>query len=244
MLHDETTDIFGWPYLVMPRMPGTCSNERSILTMLGDAARRDVAVALANGLVELQRLSWRFAGDFDPTVTLAPYPLGDTQHIVDETTRFAASARANGAFARDDDLWVDAAAQRALSNAPEHRYVYVHGDYKLNNLTVMPADTGWRVSGVFDLHESRFGDGAVDLVRQTCSYLDTDAPLAAVFAQAYLRMAKHDANVAARMPLYVINDRIKIWEYFTRPDARADWPKRTTFRPWAERYVDGICAVV
>src|SRR5262249_24215942 len=27
MLHDETSEIFGWPYLVMPKMPGHCFNE-------------------------------------------------------------------------------------------------------------------------------------------------------------------------------------------------------------------------
>ena len=62
MLHDETGDIFGWPYLVMPRMPGTCFDERGIMQALPAAQRHDVAVALGENLAEMQRLTSPFAG--------------------------------------------------------------------------------------------------------------------------------------------------------------------------------------
>jgi hypothetical protein len=33
---------------------------------------------------------------------------------------------------------------------------------------------------------------------------------------------------------------MKLWEFFTRPEARAAWSRGKTFRGWAERYVDGL----
>jgi hygromycin-B 7''-O-kinase len=240
MLHDEQSDIFGWPYLVMPRMPGSCFNERTIVEALSYDERSAVAVALAEALVEQQRLTSPFAGDFDPGVTLRPYPHGNTRHVIDETRWFAASARKNGAFTDEDDRWIDSAAERALASNASRPNVYVHGDYKLNNLTVMRRGAKWVVSGLFDLHESRFGDGASDLVRQACSYLDTDAALAGTFVETYLRGAGEDESLSERMPLYIAQERIKLWEYFTRPDSLADWTKGRTFRRFAQRYVDRI----
>ena len=64
MLHDQTSDILGWPYLVMPRMPGICFDERSIRKALAPEARRKVAVALAETLADAQRLTSPFPGDF------------------------------------------------------------------------------------------------------------------------------------------------------------------------------------
>ncbi|HEV2650248.1 MAG TPA: hypothetical protein VGU69_03240, partial [Rhizomicrobium sp.] len=98
----------------------------------------------------------------------------------------------------------------------------------------------WRVAGLFDLHESHFGDGAFDLVRQASSYLDTDPHLAKVFVDAYRARAPVDPSIAERMPLHIVNDRMKIWQFFTQPGARADWTERKTFRGWAQRYMDRI----
>jgi len=245
MLHDESSDIFGWPYLVMPRMPGVCFNERSILQALAPADRRSVAVALGAMLAEVQRLSWPFAGDISITsIALEPYARGWTQQVIDETCMLAKMAEQQGTLTGDDHAWIDAAAARALAGAGSRPSTFVHGDYKLNNLTVMQSGEGWRVSGLFDLHEARFGDGALDIVRQSCSYLDTESELAAVFIATYLEHVGIGAGIEALLPLYVINDRMKFWEFFTRPGARAAWSRGKTFREWAERYVDGLLSLL
>ena len=57
MLHDQTSDILGWPYLVMPKMPGQCFNERNILKHLSPEDRHGVARALGAMLVEMQELT-------------------------------------------------------------------------------------------------------------------------------------------------------------------------------------------
>lgn len=235
MLHDETSDIFGWPYLMMPRMPGHCFNERDILKALEPADRRGVAVALGETLAEMQRLTSPFAGDFNQTsIALEPYPEGPVGWIVREAQAIAQAC--GGSLTRDDMDWIETAAEGAKGDAAN---TYVHCDYKLNNLTVMRDRGAWRVSGLFDLHEARFADGALDVVRTACSYIDTEPELAHVFRDAYSKPLD-----PARMTLYVLNDRLKFWGYFSRPDINAEWLRGKTFRGWAQRYVDGVLALL
>jgi aminoglycoside phosphotransferase (APT) family kinase protein len=159
--------------------------------------------------------------------------------VARETARFADNARSNGALTQEDDAWIARIVEAALAHAPTDRAnAYVHGDYKLGNLCVVEEDGAWRVSGLFDLHESRFGDGASDLCRQLCSYLDTDVELAGVFLDAYRARADLGPAIEARFALYLVNDRMKFWDYFTRPPKRASWLEGHTFRSWVGRYLN------
>jgi aminoglycoside phosphotransferase (APT) family kinase protein len=235
MLHDQTSDIFGWPYLVMPKMPGHCFNERDILKALAPEDRRGVAIALGENLAEMQRLSSAFAGDFSPvSIALEPYPEGAVGWLVREARAIAASC--GDRLTADDRAWIEAAAEGARGEAAN---TYVHCDYKLNNLTVIKEGGAWRVSGLFDLHEARFADGALDVVRTACSYLDTEPELARVFSDAYGRRLD-----PARMTLYVLNDRLKFWDYFSRPENSAAWLRGKTFQQWAQRYVDLVLKIL
>jgi len=244
MLHDETNDILGWPYLVMPRMPGECFDERSIRKALAPEDRRSVAIALGTTLADAQRLTSPVAGDFGiASITLEPYPVGAIQHVADETHAIANLAAQQGSMTDDDFAWIGAAAARAVSVAPRPN-TFVHCDYKLNNLTVLQTGNGWRVSGLFDLHEAQFGDGARDLARQACSYLDTEPELASVFVDSYLQHVASDVHIGELLPLYVMNDRMKFWQFFSQPSTRAAWTVGKTFRGWAERYVEGVLGLL
>lgn len=240
MLHDEKSDIFGWPYLIMPKMPGRCFNERDILKALSADDRRSVAEALGSMLAEMQELTSPFAGNFDvDTIELTPFAGGNTQHVIDETHGMEIGAKADGVLTFDDVEWIETSVQRARA-AGERPNTYVHCDYKLNNLTLGQDNGSWRVQGLFDLHEAKFGDGALDIVRQTCSYLDTEPKLARVFAEGYFTRVGRDRRLENLMPLYVINDRMKFWAFFARPAERAPWTVGKTFRQWATRYLDAI----
>jgi aminoglycoside phosphotransferase (APT) family kinase protein len=244
MLHDQTGDILGWPYLVMPKMPGHCFNERTIMKLLPEKDRRGVAKALGEMLVEMQKLTTPFAGSFDvDTVELTPFAGGNTGHAIDETRDAVAAASDNGVMTANDLEWIDAAEQSARA-AGDRPNTYVHCDYKLNNLTVSKDGDGWRVTGLFDLHEARFGDGALDLVRQACSYLDTEPALARVFVESYFVRVTRDPRIKELLPLYLINDRMKFWTFFANPASPAPWTKGRTFRSWAEPYLDAMRAFI
>jgi aminoglycoside phosphotransferase (APT) family kinase protein len=247
-LLDKTTDIFGWPYIVMPRMPGTCFEDSTIGQLISEDEQLAIANALGRALAILQTVDWPFAGEFDTSITLVPYPLGHMAHVARETRIFAGSARTNGRFTKEDDVWTEQIFSDALSignPAPARPNVYVHGDYKLNNLCLMGTGNDWKVSGVFDLHGSHFGDGASDLCRQACSYLDRGGPdIARAFVSSYRKENGPDPTLVDRMPAYLLNERVKIWEYFTRPDVDAAFFKDHTFRSWTEPYIERLLALL
>jgi aminoglycoside phosphotransferase (APT) family kinase protein len=237
--HDETDDIFGWPYLLMPKMPGHCFNERDILKALGADDRRGVATALGAMLAQMQRLRWPLSGGMDSDIELKPYPGGHTEQLIRQTLLSAATARRNGAFEDADQDFVERAAASARVVADQDRpHTFVHVDYKLNNLTVMKDGERWRVSGIFDLHEAHFGDGALDIVRTFCSYLDSEPHLAPVFLDSYRTRMPPDPTLRARAPLYVVNDRMKFWAFFAKAE-RPSWLKGN-FRDFARRYLEAL----
>jgi hypothetical protein len=241
MLHDEASDIFGWPYLVMPRMPGQCFDERSIRKSLDREDRRGVAIALSEMLAEMQTLTWPFAGDFgEASIQLEPNPDGVIGQALAETRMIVRSAAERGTLISDEIAWIETLAQTALAAASERPNTYAHCDYKLNNLTVMKVNETWHVAGLFDFHEARFADGALDIVRQACAYFDSDPEQARVFVRAYLGSVAPDRRIRELMPFFVANDRLKFWDFFARPEARASWTEGKTFRGWAQHYMDAV----
>ncbi len=243
-LHDQASDIFGWPYLTMPRMPGSCFNERTILKALGAEDRQAVAAATGVTLAQLQALTSPFSGGFDvDTIMLTPDRGGYTERVTGETRQAAIAAEANGVMTAADMDWIEAVA-RDVWKAGERPNSFLHGDYKLDNMTVAQEAGRWRVTGVFDFHTARFGDGALDLVHQACGYLDTEPVLARVFVDAYRANVRNDADLRPWMPLYVVRNRVGLWQYFVRTEAPPVWGLGKTFRGWAEPYLSRMLSLL
>lgn len=237
----KDADILGWPYIVMPRMPGHCFDERSIRKSLSLDQRHEVAHALGDVLARQQKLAWSFAGDVDPnTYELKPFPGGYLEQMARQTLRFAENTGGIGTLSRDDNAWIQHIIDAAAAHSQDEQAVYVHGDFKLGNLCVTDNGGTWHASGILDLHTSHFGDGEADLCRMLCSFLDTDTSLARVFLDAYRAKRPLAEALPVRMPLYLVNERLKIWQYFTRPDVDAPWLKGKTFRSWVQPYLDRI----
>src|ERR1041384_1862779 len=90
-LLDKEADIFGWPYIIMPRMPGHCFDDRELFKALSLEQRRATARAIGATLANMQKLAWPFAGDFDFSLKLAPYAGGHTRHVIRETAKYVES---------------------------------------------------------------------------------------------------------------------------------------------------------
>ena len=242
--YDPASDIFGWPYLVMPRMPGECFNERSIRKALPPQARREVAASIGATLAELQRLSAPAVGDYDPdTGALAFHSDGYRGHLIRSISEVAKGGEAAGVMTAADLAWIRELAL-GVRDLPARAVTFVHGDYKLDNMTVVERDGAWRVGGVFDLHTARFGDSARDVVRAACAYLDTETELAQAMIEAWRAGGGDAAGLGPWLPLYVASERSSIWAAFVKRDARPAWSAGHTFRSWTERYLDQLAALL
>ena len=242
-LLDPTTAIFGWPYLLMPRLHGT----HPLAAHLSLPAKLAIAQALGQNLAALQALTWPFAGDYDlASQTIQPFPGGFTQWIAADIRSWRDTARFNAAAApavtADDVAWTErviAAAQPAL--AVDFAPCFVMNDYNPGNLLVAPAPGAitWQVTALFDLMEYYFGDGEADLVRMIAIYLDKEpqdgSRLAQAFGAAYLAARPAREGFVERYRLYMLRDRAIVWEYGTRPENNwfGSW---RSFRDYAEPY--------
>jgi aminoglycoside phosphotransferase (APT) family kinase protein len=64
-LRDRRRDIFGWDYILMPRLPGRSLADQQAKQGLPQEARQSIARALGETLAELHRLTWPCVGDYD-----------------------------------------------------------------------------------------------------------------------------------------------------------------------------------
>jgi|GEM_PF-2724650 len=64
------------------------------------------------------------------------------------------------------------------------------------------------------------------------------------FVQGNLTHVEPDAGIKHVMPLYVVNERMKILEYFPRPGVSATWRRGKTFSEWAGRYVSAALGIL
>jgi hygromycin-B 7''-O-kinase len=90
------------------------------------------------------------------------------------------------------------------------------------------------VSGIFDLMEAFFGDGEVDLPRQTAQYMREDPDLAQAYVRRYLELRPVRPGFDERFVVYLLWDRLVIWEYFQRPERETPWKGELTLRAWLE----------
>lgn len=245
-LLDTSTDIFGWPYLLMPRLYGTSPADPH----LTDTAQLEIAYALGQGLAQLHQLTWPLAGAYDLVSDhIQPFGEGFPSWIVADIRRWLEAAQANGPATTPDDVrWIEQVIGDTHSALVRpFQPCFVMNDYNPGNVLVTRIHGAWQVSGLFDLMEYYFGDGEADLMRLISVYLEQRQPhgmqLAHRFTSTYLRKRPARDGFAQRYTLYMLRDRLIAWEYGTRPGN--NWfAKGQSFRTYAEPFTQSWRFVV
>ncbi|GHO91736.1 hypothetical protein KSF_017840 [Reticulibacter mediterranei] len=257
---DDAEDIFGWCYVLMPRMQGLQLESPEIENQLSMEDKRAIAHVLGENLVQMQELKWSFAGEYHAeTNTVQPFectsalispsqieamhiqpgPLTHREYALALIRSFLERSRTHNQRTTDTDcVWVEmliAQAEDALND--DFQPCFVMQDYKLGNLVVMQTEGRWHVSGLFDLMTGSFGDGETDLSRATAIYIEKDASLslAREFIQAYIRQRPPRPGFAERFAVYMLLDRLIIWEFAQRNNTDW-WDQRLSLQEWAGRY--------
>jgi hygromycin-B 7''-O-kinase len=239
-LLDPGDDIFGWSYAVMPRMPGLQLFDNAAAEALTSDERLGMARSMGENLALMHALSWPRPGCYAlATETIAPLEESWTEWVAAEARRWLSLARRHSDRTTNADAdWVQSllsSSYDALGEPFEPRFV-MH-DYGEHNVTFGQTDGLWHVSGVFDLMEAFFGDSEMDLSRQTASYLEEDPELARMFLGTYLGLSPARPGLRERFPVYMLLDRLVVWEYVQRPQQEPWWDPGLTLREWAEPYI-------
>lgn len=239
---DLSDDIFGWSYVIMPRMPGVQLIDPQVRTRLTAKDRHGIAHAMGETLACLHTLTWPHAGQYDVATDTVP-PLGEDfgEWLISRIRHFLQLAIPHSDRTTPADIeWVEdliAAGREAL--AIPFQPCFVLEDYKEGNTVAERKGGAWHITGVFDYQCAYFGDGEADLSRSVASFSAEDNDLARAFLQAYMNQAADGGRplrtgFTTRFPLYMLLDRLIIWQFAQQHGVWID--ASLTLREWASPY--------
>ena len=243
----------------MPRMPGMQVTDRKVRRDLSGADLREIARAMAHNLVAMQQVTMPYCARYDPDRTIVravpiedhaawPFnsgygevsePPSHRELVITRIRRILERARAASDRTTTADVaWAEGLIERShAALAVPFTPCFTMEDYKEGNVVLSRTSDGWQVSGVFDFMGCYFGDGETDLSRTTAEYFDQDRELAREFLATYLRVRAPRSGFRERFSLYMLLDRLIIWEYVQRHEVEVA-SKMGTLREWTERYTE------
>lgn len=232
-LHDAEADIFGWPYVLMPRLPG-CQADVGRRSDLESDDQLAVVIALAEALAVLHDVCWPVPGEYRPEIDdIEPLamPWADwVEKRVHEKLEWVTTGP--GAISSEDAGWAESLLVSGVEALREpFNPGFVMHDYTQYNV-VFTRDPAWRVSGLFDLGEAYMGDGEADLSRLTSILLSRDFALAQAFIRRYLRLRPPRRGFAERFAIYMLDDILIGWGVGWH---RSKYPD-LGLREWSEPY--------
>jgi len=239
-LFNPYSEIFGWSFVIMPRMSGLQLADSQIVSNLSMGERRGVAQALAAMLVEIQTLTWKHAGRFNIVTQMIDSMRHDYRSWIVQRIRElllqAQSYNVNTTAA--DSAWVEnIIAQTAQACLTPYQPCLVLEDYKEANVVVTQEQISWRVTGVFDFMTAHFGDGEADLARQSGTYLREMPELADEFVQFYLDHKVVQPGFGKRQQLYMLYDSLLIWSFWQGHAGGLPEDKTLNLEEWAGPFV-------
>jgi aminoglycoside phosphotransferase (APT) family kinase protein len=265
-LIDDSPEIFGWSYVLMPRMPGINADNPKVRALLSPPDRRQMAHAMGETLAAMHQVTSNISGRYDTASrSIKPFDLAhelaypfppspaelarsrtitNRERVLGVIRRLLAKSRTVNDHTTDADAsWVEeliASEQHAMRG--DFRPSIVMEDFKEGNVVFEQRDASWRVGGLFDLMGAHFGDPEADLSRTSASYFDENPDLAREFVLTYLSKHPVRTGFGSRFRIFMLLDRMIIWEFVQRHEGGIPM-KDMTLRAWAGRYVDLLSTI-
>ena len=236
-LIERDEELFGWPYAIMPRLPGSHLGELEERGDLDADGRIQIAELLTDTLLRMHEWRTGIAGEWNPAsrgISRFKAPIGSgCPHSI-----LAEGCGELFVVTREDWEWVEEllAASAAAFNAFEDP-VFVMGDFKADNLLLLHDGERWRISGLFDFTTGYFGDGAADLPKLASMYSGRgERELAKRFILAYKDGLADKRQFDIRLQVHMLHQKVLDWGCAYAIGA-VDWNREWTFRQWASAYV-------
>lgn len=243
-LVDNASDIFGWSYALMPRLPGVDYDE--VEDGLSTDERMQLATTLGETLAQMHRWQVDAFGEFDAKVgVIRPFEASYKTWLYDRIRYWLNDAHKYSTITPMDETWVDELLQSA---APAFdtpcRATFVMGDFKPGNFLLQPGASGWEVSALFDFTTAYFGDPLADLPRLTLQYFEAgQESLAEAFVTSYLRNSADVEDVEKRLQVHLLHQRVLDWGCAWAIDA-VSWDHGLSFSAWAKQYIAAVLNVI
>jgi hygromycin-B 7''-O-kinase len=238
-LIDESEDIFGWNYSIMPRLPGRHISEPEFESRLSGEEKKQIAELLARSLNEIHSWSFDQYGEFDPdNQKVRPFEGSYKTWLYNRIRYWLEDAKKYSIITPADTEWVEnllAASEEVFDGL--FSPTFVMGDFKPDNILVQHKN-GWQLSGIFDFTTGYFGDGIADLPKMIAMYLDKgEEELAKQFITVYLNLSEVKETFLERFKVHMLHQRVLDWgcAYAIK---NVTWDKDLSFSEWAERFTE------
>ncbi len=235
---DESTNIFGWSYVLMPKLPGIQIEDEGIQKTITPKDWSQLAIAYAKNLAEMHSLTWPTCGKYDEkTKNIKEFQKPYGEWVIEQINNLLNASREINNRTTDDDIeWVHS----IVENGHEALLIpftpcYVMQDYQWSNMLVDKVNGVWKVTGVFDLVEGYFGDGETDLSRMYKKLLEQNNELGDLFIKSYTTHHSFRSGFEKRFPIYIILDCLIVWKFVQKYNK--NWIERdVSFREWCEKW--------
>jgi hygromycin-B 7''-O-kinase len=244
-LWEPSRDVFGYPwgYVLMPRLPGLATADPRLYAQLSYTDRLGIAKALGQALQRLHRLTCATSGAFNhERGRLEPFATTYAERSRDRIRANVQRASAHsGALTPAEREWVEQRLEAVPAGRDDFQPVLVHEDFNTNNACFTRVDSVWQLAGLFDLMSAHVGDGLADLPRQFSMYVEEDRRLAAAYLHAYVDPDALDDDEMARLSLYLLDERLIVWEFFHSPEFLEMWRGgNESFQQWFAPYEQAL----
>ncbi|WLD94628.1 phosphotransferase family protein [Alkalihalobacillus sp. AL-G] len=243
---DDTDDIFGWSYSIMPRLPGEHLNSKRLSSNLNRKDKFNIAGLIAETLLEFH--SWKASqyGDLDTKdLTIRPFEESYVSWLYNRIRYWLNDAKKYSRITTEDVEWVEALLENARSTFQAlSSPTYVMGDFKPGNFLVSGESNKFHISGVFDFTNTYFGDPISDLIKMITIYIDNDEiEVAKHLLSHYLDGSVEKEDYKQRLQIHMLHQRILDWGC-AKAIGMVTWNDDLAFSEWAARYTDTVANLI
>jgi len=241
-LIDNSTDIFGFKYAIMPRLPGVqIADGGTIIIDLSKDERLKIARAMAVALAEMHKLTFELvkhnkaAAIFIPPNMLQEHS-GHAELITQRLKGGIAGLPEISVVTDEDTIYMNEIIEKNI-DALSFQYEpgFIMGDFKEDNVVFSNDNGDWKVCGVFDFAMSHFGNSECDIARVYAMYIDAGAEPAKEFIKEYTRLNPPKEGFYKRLKIYSLAERLGIW-WWAKSQNRILWDENMPLREWLEPY--------
>jgi hygromycin-B 7''-O-kinase len=243
---DDSEEIFGWSYSLMPRLQGEHLNSPKIETSINKNEKLEIAELISNTLLEFH--SWKVSqfGELEHyNLTVKPFEGIYTEWLYNRIRFWLDDAKKYSDISSEDTLWVETLLESSKDSFDAiHSPTFVMGDFKPGNFLLDFDSKDWKISGVFDFTNAYFGDGLSDLIKMITFYIDNgEQDVARHMLSVYCEPSEPIEGLKQRIRVHMIQQRVLDWGC-AKAMGKVTWDDKLRFSNWVEYYTETVASLL
>ncbi|RDW21271.1 phosphotransferase family protein [Oceanobacillus chungangensis] len=239
---DDSEEIFGWSYSIMPLLQGEHINSEHLKTNLRFEDKIKIAESIAKTLSSFH--SWRVEdfGELNPeTFEIDRFKDSYYQWLFKRIMYWLEDAKKYSEITAEDIRWAETLLDESKEDFTNFfSPTFIMGDFKPGNFLVHSEDDSWQISGVFDFTNAYFADPVTDLIKMITYYLDNnEREISKHLLDVYCSNLKETESIKKRIKVHMLHQRVLDWGS-AKATKMADWENELSFSKWVEAYTDSV----